>query len=254
MTKTTMEHNIRKMVPVNSFFVHDEKSASETPMIIREMMIYNRQLVEENFVLASQVKNLELEIQRLHNQFELTNLSPNHPKETETFEVERITNAPELSYLKTPYPPLEHAIKQKNQNEDSPVQHEVSSLKKKQKRGTQIYIDPAIATMFSRQLKDSGYKLAEVCRAMMLIAIDRPRYRNMIFDRVKTSERLSNSDRDSVSFAFTYPKELGEVFMALIRSNKIRQFEFFEQMFKEFVQSYSFRKLLPEYIYKIKTK
>jgi hypothetical protein len=89
---------------------------------------------------------------------------------------------------------------------------------------------------------------------MMLIALDRPRYRNMILDRIKQSERIKNTQRETVSFAFHYPIDLGENFVALLRSHKIKQYEFFEQMFKEFVQSYSFRKLLPEYVNQIKIK
>ena len=45
--KTTMEHPIKKTPPVSSFFNNhkEQPSPSETPMIVREMMIYNRQLV-----------------------------------------------------------------------------------------------------------------------------------------------------------------------------------------------------------------
>ena len=125
---------------------------------------------------------------------------------------------------------------------------------KMQKKGTQLSIDPAIGKMFSRQLKESGFNLSDVCRAMMLIALDRPRYRNMILDRIKQSERVKNTDREIVSFAFQYPVDLGENFTALLRSHKIKQYEFFEQMFKEFIQSYTFRKLLPDYINQIKNK
>ena len=238
-----MEHPIKKTPPVSSFFNNhkEQPSFSETPMIVREMMIYNRQLVEENVMLASQVKSLEMQIQRMYSDLPQMDLPsyevavPNHP----SFEAPN-EFVPETSSVET-----------------ENVQKEVieKGIKKVRavKKGTQIYVDPAIATMFSRQLKDSGYRLADVCRAMMLIAVDRPRYRNMIFDRVKSSERISPADREVTSFAFTYPEELGNVFTALIRVHKIKQYEFFEQVFKEFVQSYAFRKLLPEYIHKVKT-
>lgn len=232
-----MEHAIKthEFVKFNNRL--NEQPTSETPMIIREMMIYNRHLVEENIMLGAEVKRLEMEIQRL-NSFKVV------PEENPTVIIDNLRTEMEILELHTQI---------ETQDESSLVSN-LSSNGKKQSKGTQIYIDPAIATTFTRQLRDSGYKLSDVCRAMMAICLERPRYRNMIFDRVKNSERISNVERETTSFAFTYPIDLGTNFSALLRSHRIKQYEFFEQMFKEFVQSYSFRKLLPAYIHQIKQK
>lgn len=237
--KNQMEHPIRKTPFFDFNHKESETVNSETPMIIREMLIYNRQLVEENAMLTSQVKSLEMEIQRIltANEFKLPNYEKNpSPPSFDEFEF------PSISSVLVP------------ENENIEIVDEIPKKRALRKKGTQVCIDPAIATMFARQLKDSGYRLADVARAMMLIAIERPRYRNMILDRIKQSERIANTERECTSFAFTYPVDLGENFNALLRSHKIKQYEFFEQMFKEFVQSYSFRKLLPDYIHHVKHK
>jgi hypothetical protein len=221
----TMEHTIKNHEFIKFNKGLNEQPTSETPMIVREMMIYNRQLIEENIMLRTEIKRLQ-------------------------------ANNSILNVQLTAEANCQNTSEESSESTQEESQPEALVLKKVriQKKGTQIYIDPAIATMFSRQLKDSGYKLSEVCRAMMAICLERPRYRNMIFDRVKTSERISNTEREVTSFAFTYPMHLGENFTALLRSHKIKQYEFFEQMFKEFVQSYSFRKLLPAYIHQINQK
>jgi hypothetical protein len=221
----TMEHPIRKS-PLFGINHHEtEPLNSETPIIIREMMIYNRQLIEENIMLRTEIKQLQANNSILNVQL--------------TAEA-NCQNTSEESSEPT--------------QEESKLDPSVIKKVRINKKGTQLYIDPAIGKMFSRQLKESGFNLTEVCRAMMLIALDRPRYRNMILDRIKQSERIKNTQRETVSFAFHYPIDLGENFVALLRSHKIKQYEFFEQMFKEFVQSYSFRKLLPEYVNQIKIK
>jgi hypothetical protein len=220
-----MEHPIRKS-PLFGINHHEtEPLNSETPIIIREMMIYNRQLIEENIMLRTEIKQLQANNSILNVQL--------------TAEA-NCQNTSEESSEPT--------------QEESKLDPSVIKKVRINKKGTQLYIDPAIGKMFSRQLKESGFNLTEVCRAMMLIALDRPRYRNMILDRIKQSERIKNTQRETVSFAFHYPIDLGENFVALLRSHKIKQYEFFEQMFKEFVQSYSFRKLLPEYVNQIKIK
>lgn len=236
----TMDHQIRK-----SHFIglnHRETELinseihSETPLIIREMMIYNRHLIEENIMLRTEIKQLEAQNSNLNIALSVeSNITKDEIFNSTTVE-------PLLFAQASPESPI-HSI--------SPV---AIKKVKMQKKGTQLQIDPAIGTMFSRQLKDSGYNLSDVCRAIMLIAIDRPRYRNMILDRVKQSERISNTKRETLSFAFQYPVDLGEKFIALIRSHNVKQYEFFEQMFKEFIHSYSFRKLLPDYINQIKKK
>jgi hypothetical protein len=233
-----MEHRIRK-----SPFIGLNQSErelmnleihSETPMIIREMMIYNRHLIEENIMLRTEIKQLETQNSNLNIAL---SVESNITKDalSDVIQVE-----PSFFFQASP------------ESETQPISPVPVKKVKMQKKGTQLQIDPAIGTMFSRQLKDSGYSLSDVCRAMMLIAIDRPRYRNMILDRVKQSERISNTERETLSFAFQYPVELGEKFIALIRSHNVKQYEFFEQMFKEFIHSYSFRKLLPDYINQIK--
>ena len=221
----TMEHPIRKS-PLFGINHHEtEPLNSETPMIIREMMIYNRQLIEENIMLRTEIKQLQ-------------------------------ANNSILNVQLTAEANCQNTLEESLESTQEESQPDPSVIKKVRinKKGTQLYIDPAIGKMFSRQLKESGFNLTEVCRAMMLIALDRPRYRNMILDRIKQSERIKNTQRETVSFAFHYPIDLGENFVALLRSHKIKQYEFFEQMFKEFVQSYSFRKLLPEYVNQIKIK
>lgn len=221
----TMEHPIRKS-PLFGINHHETEPLNyETPIIIREMMIYNRQLIEENIMLRTEIKQLQANNSILNVQL--------------TAEA-NCQNTSEESSEPT--------------QEESKLDPSVIKKVRINKKGTQLYIDPAIGKMFSRQLKESGFNLTEVCRAMMLIALDRPRYRNMILDRIKQSERIKNTQRETVSFAFHYPIDLGENFVALLRSHKIKQYEFFEQMFKEFVQSYSFRKLLPEYVNQIKIK
>jgi len=233
-----MEHRIRKspFIGLNQAereFINSEIH-SETPMIIREMMIYNRHLIEENIMLRTEIKQLETQNSNLNI----------------ALSVESNITKDELSDVIHVEPLF---FSQANpESETQPISPVPVKKVKMQKKGTQLQIDPAIGTMFSRQLKDSGYSLSDVCRAMMLIAIDRPRYRNMILDRVKQSERISNTERETLSFAFQYPVELGEKFIALIRSHNVKQYEFFEQMFKEFIHSYSFRKLLPDYINQIK--
>ena len=221
----TMEHPIRKS-PLFGINHHEtEPLNSETPIIIREMMIYNRQLIEENIMLRTEIKQLQANNSILNVQL--------------TAEANCQNTSEESS---------------ESTQEESKLDPSVIKKVRVNKKGTQLYIDPAIGKMFSRQLKESGFNLTEVCRAMMLIALDRPRYRNMILDRIKQSERIKNTQSETVSFAFHYPIDLGENFVALLRSHKIKQYEFFEQMFKEFVQSYSFRKLLPEYVNQIKIK
>jgi len=235
-----MEHQIRKspFIGLNQAereFMNSEIH-SETPMIIREMMIYNRHLIEENIMLRTEIKQLETQNSNLNIALSVeSNITKDELLNPFTVKSPFFAQASPESTIQ---PILPIAIKKV----------------KMQKKGTQLQIDPAIGTMFSRQLKDSGYNLSDVCRAMMLIAIDRPRYRNMILDRVKQSERISNTERETLSFAFQYPVELGEKFIALIRSHNVKQYEFFEQMFKEFIHSYSFRKLLPDYINQIKKK
>lgn len=229
-----MEHQIRKTPLFDLPHKESETLNSETPMIIREMLIYNRQLVEENIMLRAEIKQLET---KNHNLNIALSVEANINKD----EFSDITQAPIAPYVQA-----------NPENEADSILSLTNPKVKIQKKGTQVCVDPAIATMFARQLKDSGYKLADVARGMMLTALERPRYRNMIFDRIKQSERISNTERECTSFAFTYPVDLGENFNALLRSHKIKQYEFFEQMFKEFVQSYSFRKLLPDYIHHVK--
>ena len=230
-----MEHHIRKSPVFDFKHTENENLNSETPLIIREMMIYNRHLIEENIMLRTEIKQLETQNSNLNI----------------ALSVESNITKDEISNVKTLS--CSEFFAQDSFEDTSPMMSPVSVEKvKMQRKGTQLQIDPAIATMFSRQLKDSGYSLSDVCRAMMLIAIDRPRYRNMILDRVKQSERISNTKRETLSFAFQYPVDLGEKFIALIRSHNVKQYEFFEQMFKEFIHSYSFRKLLPDYINQIK--
>ncbi len=235
-----MEHQIRKspFIGLNQAereFMNSEIH-SETPMIIREMMIYNRHLIEENIMLRTEIKQLETQNSNLNIALSVeSNITKDESSNVIHVEPSFFSQANPESVFQ-PISPV-------------PVKKV-----KMQKKGTQLQIDPAIGTMFSRQLKDSGYNLSDVCRAMMLIAIDRPRYRNMILDRVKQSERISNTERETLSFAFQYPVELGEKFIALIRSHNVKQYEFFEQMFKEFIHSYAFRKLLPDYINQIKKK
>ena len=228
-----MEHHIRKTPLFDLSHKESETLNSETPMIIREMLIYNRQLVEENIMLRAEMKQLET---KNHNLNIALSVEANINKD----EFSDITKAPIESYVQA--------------NPENEVGLSLNPKVKIQKKGTQVCVDPAIATMFARQLKDSGYRLSDVARGMMLIAIERPRYRNMIIDRIKQSERIANTERESTSFAFTYPQDLGDSFNTLLRSHKIKQYEFFEQMFKEFVQSYSFRKLLPDYIHHVKHK
>jgi hypothetical protein len=233
-----MEHRIRKspFIGLNQAEreLMNSEIHSETPMIIREMMIYNRHLIEENIMLRTEIKQLETQNSNLNI----------------ALSVESNITKDELSDVIHVEPSF---FSQANpESETQPISPVPLKKVKMQKKGTQLQIDPAIGTMFSRQLKDSGYNLSDVCRAMMLIAIDRPRYRNMILDRVKQSERISNTERETLSFAFQYPVELGEKFIALIRSHNVKQYEFFEQMFKEFIHSYAFRKLLPDYINQIK--
>jgi len=54
-----MEHHIRKTPLFDLSHKESETLNSETPMIIREMLIYNRQLVEENIMLRAEIKQLE---------------------------------------------------------------------------------------------------------------------------------------------------------------------------------------------------
>ena len=54
-----MEHQIRKTPLFDLRHKESETLNSETPMIIREMLIYNRQLVEENIMLRAEIKQLE---------------------------------------------------------------------------------------------------------------------------------------------------------------------------------------------------
>jgi hypothetical protein len=237
-----MEHQIRKspFIGLNQAereFINSEIH-SETPMIIREMMIYNRHLIEENIMLRTEIKQLETQNSNLNIAL---SVESNITKD-EILPFPLFNSINDLALFAQANP----------ESETQPISPVPVKKVKMQKKGTQLQIDPAIGTMFSRQLKDSGYSLSDVCRAMMLIAIDRPRYRNMILDRVKQSERISNTQRETLSFAFQYPVELGEKFIALIRSHNVKQYEFFEQMFKEFIHSYSFRKLLPDYINQIK--
>lgn len=235
-----MEHQIRKsrFIGLNhkETELFNSEIHSETPMIIREMMIYNRHLIEENIMLRTEIKQLEAQTSNL-------NIALSVESKITKDEFLNVANV-EPSFFAQDSP----------ESKTQPILPVAIKKAKMQKKGTQLQIDPAIGTMFSRQLKDSGYNLTEVCRAMMLIAIDRPRYRNMILDRVKQSERISNTKRETLSFAFQYPVDLGEKFIALIRSHNVKQYEFFEQMFKEFIHSYSFRKLLPDYINQIKKK
>ena len=174
-----MEHRIRKspFIGLNQAereFINSEIH-SETPMIIREMMIYNRHLIEENIMLRTEIKQLETQNSNLNI----------------ALSVESNITKDELSDVIHVEPSF---FSQANpESETQPISPVPVQKVKMQKKGTQLQIDPAIGTMFSRQLKDSGYNLSDVCRAMMLIAIDRPRYRNMILDRVKQSERISNT-------------------------------------------------------------
>lgn len=235
-----MDHQIRKsrFIGLNHRDTELIKSEihSETPMIIREMMIYNRHLIEENIMLRTEIKQLEAQNSNLNIALSVeSNITKDEILNSATVEPSFFA---QVSPESVTQPILPVAIKKV----------------KMRRKGTELQIDPPIGTMFSRQLKDSGYSLSDVCRAMMLIAIDRPRYRNMILDRVKQSERISNTKRETLSFAFQYPVDLGEKFIALIRSHNVKQYEFFEQMFKEFIHSYSFRKLLPDYINQIKKK
>jgi hypothetical protein len=233
-----MEHPIRKshFIGLNQRETEliNSEIHSETPMIIREMMIYNRHLIEENIMLRTEIKQLEVQNSNLNIALSVeSNITKDEIFNSTTVE-------PSLFAQASPESPIQ------------PISTVAMKKVKMQKKGTQLQIDPAIGTMFSRQLKDSSFNLTDVCRAMMLMAIDRPRYRNMILDRVKQSERISNTERETLSFAFQYPVDLGEKFIALIRSHNVKQYEFFEQMFKEFIHSYSFRKLLPDYINQIK--
>lgn len=54
-----MEHAIKNQEFVKFNKGLYEQPTSETPMIVREMMIYNRQLIEENIMLRTEIKRLQ---------------------------------------------------------------------------------------------------------------------------------------------------------------------------------------------------
>jgi hypothetical protein len=217
----------QELMPDEELMLHP---VSETPLIIKEILDYNRQIIEELLLKDRTIAELRGCIQSLENELSVSN--------------SQLKDCLQESW---DLPNQEHHLETEIlPQSEFPTIVDLPNLRSV--RGTQILIDASIASVFKRQLNDSRLKLADVCRGMMLLITDRPRYRNMIFDRVKNGKRIPNKNRKVESFAFTYPTELGDDFIKILKHDKIKQYEAFEQLMHEFVTSYSFRKLLPDYI------
>lgn len=228
----------KELTPDEALMLHP---ISETSVIIKEILNYNRQIVEELLIKDRRIFKLRATVERLEN------------------ELADATSKLHDAYIDTNTNKENDLMKELEFAPTNGVVDEIFDLpkflsKKPSVVGTQIQIDPSIAAVFKRQLKDSQLKLSDVCRGMMLLITDRTRYRSMIFDRVRNGKRISPTKRKTESFGFTYPTDLGNEFNKIIRNEKIKQYEVYEELIREFVTSYSFRKLLPEYIQNAKDK
>jgi hypothetical protein len=87
---------------------------------------------------------------------------------------------------------------------------------------------------------------------MMLIFVDRGRYRNIIVDRVRKRNWVSNKLRKTTPLAWGYPEGLGFEFNSVLGGNKMNQYQAMEIMMEEYCQNNWMQKLVVEYIERVK--
>lgn len=214
----------------------------------RELMIYNRELIEESTELKFQIKDLKNRLEYAEVLVKSNSILPNKTAQSNgNFFKGMDTNVNGLfDYLDSVVPPIEQFDKSE---QDIPAAN-VQALKqvKMVKKGTQVLVDINTSNKFIKVLNSEGLSLTQVCRSMMLFFIDRARYRNIIISKVTNRNWISNNERDTHSFAFTYPEKLGVLFTHMLKAQKILQYQAFEEMMLEFSQNQGMRKLIREYI------
>ena len=214
--------------------------------LYRELMNYNRELIVENENLKIQLRELRKSWEEIKNEAillrdELKNqtnhqlkLNPEHPLE-------------KAGEIANDFFNYTNSISKSNEIPQQPYFN-----KKKKKKGTQVLIDPNIAERFKKTLASLGLPLSQVACAMMLIFVDRGRYRNIIVDRVRKRNWVSNKLRKTTPLAWGYPEGLGFEFNSVLGANKMSQYQAMEIMMEEYCQSNWMQKLVVEYIERVK--
>lgn len=229
--------------------------------IYRELMNYNRDLIVENENLKNELREFRKSWEELKNEaFSLRDelraqnelmskfqkeLDSAHPLEQagdvagDFFKYIDSLTAPKMNSNRV-------------EQIDAFPEVKKQAPKKQVKKGTQVLIDPVIGDKFKQTLATQGLSLTQVARAMMLIFIDRGRYRNIIVDRALKRNWIPNNVRKTIAFAWGYPEELGKQFNGVLRTNKLNQYQAIEIMMEEYCQNHWMQKLVVEYIDRVK--
>jgi len=229
--------------------------------IYRELMNYNRELIVENENLKNELREFRKSWEELKNeafslrdelnaQNELVSKFQNELDSAHPLEQAGEIADDFFKYIDS----LSSSKVKTNRVEQIDAFPEVKKQapKKQVKKGTQVLIDPVIGNKFKQLLATSGLNVTQVARAMMLIFIDRGRYRNIIVDRAVKRIWVPNNVRKTIAFAWGYPEELGKQFNGVLRANKLNQYQAIEIMMEEYCQNPWMQKLVIEYIDRVK--
>ena len=227
--------------------------------LYRELMNYNRELIVENENLKIQLRELRKSWEEIKNEAILLRDSLKNEPNHFYLEGYQSVDPEELFKLNSEHP-LEKAGEIANDffnytnsiSKKTEIPQQQYFNKKKKKKGTQVLIDPNIAERFKKTLASSGLPLSQVACAMMLIFVDRGRYRNIIVDRVRKRNWVSNKSRKTTPLAWGYPEGLGFEFNAVLGGNKMNQYQAMEIMMEEYCQNNWMQKLVVEYIERVK--
>lgn len=218
----------------------------------RELMNYNRELIEETAELKAEIKKLQADLRDAEM---LIQAYQSTPKDEDKCLKSIIDEGKKLGDDFFDYIDSLQMSKPKPQPElFENSQEEPVKKTKPTKKGTQVYIGEKVAADFKQMLSSEGLAFTQVGRAMMLLFMDRSRYRNILLKRVTSRYWESNNIRSTQAFAFSYPEKLGNEFNQMMKDNKVMQFQVFEEMMSEYVNNQWMRKLIKEYIIMVKQR
>lgn len=225
----------------------------------RELMNYNRELIEETAELKAEIKKLQADLRDAEMLIQAYQSTPkDEDKSLSSLSPSLKTIMDEgkklgddffdyIDSLQTSKP--KHQTELFENSQEEPVKKT-----KPVKKGTQVYIGEKVAADFKQMLSSEGLAFTQVGRAMMLLFMDRSRYRNILLKRVTSRHWESNNSRDTQAFAFSYPEKLGNEFNQMMKDNKVMQFQVFEEMMSEYVNNQWMRKLIKDYIIMVKQR
>lgn len=218
----------------------------------RELMNYNRELIEETAELKAEIKKLQADLRNaemLIQAYQATPKDEEHSLKSIMDEGKKIGDDffDYIDSLQMSKPKPQTELFENSQ--ENPVKKN-----KPVKRGTQVFIGEKVAADFKHMLSSEGLAFVQVGRAMMLLFMDRSRYRNILLKRVTSRHWESNNSRSTQAFAFSYPEKLGNEFNSMMKDNKVMQFQVFEEMMSEYVNNQWMRKLIKEYIIMVKQR